>query len=456
MGMKPLSLRKIEEVTGGTYIGAPEEKDLLITGVVRDNHDVKKGSLFVCFQGEHVDGHDFAPEAFSSGAYACLTEKNLSENGGAYILVDSTFEALKKLAEYYRSLFSIPIIGITGSVGKTTTKEMIASVLSQKYKTLKTKGNLNNEIGVPLTLLSLEEEHEAAVIEMGISDFGEMKRLSKMVRPNICVMTVIGHSHLENLGNLEGVLRAKSEIFEYMPPDSTVMVNGDDELLYAMEIKMPKICYGFSKRNDIYSENIKNLGTNGVAFDLVRKEKKLSASVHSFGKHLVSAALSAAAVASFLSIDDEKLLQGFLDYAPVGGRANVFSTDYITIIDDAYNANPDSMKAGIQSLCELKGRRVAILGDMKELGEKEIELHKNLGILAGQSGLDVLICCGALAEHIYQGGRTDGRMQVWYFSEKAELFSVLPAMIQKNDTILVKASHSMAFEEIVNELKTLV
>lgn len=458
MKMKPLSLETIAEVTGGKYIGPESEKGRLITGVVRDNRHVQPGNLFVCIKGERVDGHDFAPSAFASGAYACLAEKELNEPGGPYILVASTLLALKALSKYYRSLFDIPVVGITGSVGKTTAKEMTASVLAEKYKVLKTPENLNNEIGVPLTILSLREEHEAAVIEMGISDLGEMSRLADIVRPDICLMTTIGYCHLEALHDLNGVLKAKSEVYSFMPKGGIAVVNGDDEMLSGFDPGIKKVTFGYGKNNDFRAENLKNNGFDGITCDIILPDGvRFNAEIPAFGSHIALAALAAAAIGSALGLSSENIRNGFKNYLPVGGRADVQKTDYITVINDCYNANPNSVTASLLSLCSLPGRRVAILGDMKELGTSARELHREIGALAGNQGLDCLICCGNMAEFIYKGLISSGctTCQAWNFPMKEALFSVLPSLIKKGDTVLVKASHSMHFEEIVEELKKL-
>ena len=242
MGMIPVTLKTVAEVTCGTLVGG--NGSVTLTGVVRDNREIKEGNLFVCFKGERSDGHDFANKAFEAGAAACLAQREIPDAKGPYILVEDTFTALKALAKYYRSLLNIPVIGVTGSVGKTTAKEMTAAVLSSKLKVLKTDANLNNEIGVPLTLLSITEEHQAAVVEMGISEFGEMSRLAEMVRPDICIMTTIGFCHLETLGDLDGVLKAKSEVFEFMNENGVAIVNGDDEKLAEFDPKVRKITFG--------------------------------------------------------------------------------------------------------------------------------------------------------------------------------------------------------------------
>ena len=454
MGMKPVTLKTIADVTGGKLVGGGE--DTLITGVVRDNREVKDGFLFVCFPGARVDGHDFASDAFSKGAAACLAQRELSDAAGPYILVEDTFTALKELAKYYRSLLNIPIIGVTGSVGKTTAKEMTAAALSAKLNVLKTAANLNNEIGVPLTLLSITEEHDAAVVEMGISDFGEMARLADMVRPDICIMTTIGFCHLETLGDLDGVLRAKSEVFEYMGENGVAIVNGDDEKLGAFDPGVRKITFGYGENNDWRGVNVRTDGTEGVLCDITNPDGAFSAYIPAFGSHMVLGALPAAIAARLLGLTDEEIERGLLKYAPVGGRANIQETGYIRIINDCYNANPNSMAASLASLSEVEGRKVAILGDMKELGAASRDLHRSIGDLAGQYKIDSLICLGAEAEFIYKGFIAGGyETEAWHFPMKEAMFSVLPRLIKEGDTVLVKASHSMGFDEVVEELKKL-
>lgn len=454
MGMKPLTLDTIARVTGGKLIGGNE--NTIITGVVRDNREVKEGNLFVCFPGERVDGHDFAPKAFEAGAAACLAQRELCDVKGPYILVDSTFQALKDLAKYYRSLFTIPVIGVTGSVGKTTAKEMTASALSAKLNVLKTSANLNNEIGVPLTLLSMTEEHEAAVVEMGISDFGEMSRLADMVRPDICIMTTIGFCHLETLGDLDGVLKAKSEVFRFMNENGVAIVNGDDEKLSDFDPGVRKITFGYGEENQWRGENIRSDGTEGVLCDIKYPDGAFSAYIPAFGSHMVLGALPAAITAHLLGLTDEEIERGLLKYAPVGGRANIKDTGFIRIINDCYNANPNSMAASLASLSQVEGRKVAILGDMKELGAASRDLHRSIGVLAGKYGIDSLVCLGAEAEFIYKGFISGGfETEAWHFPMKDAMFSVLPSLVKKGDTVLVKASHSMGFDEVVEELEKL-
>jgi UDP-N-acetylmuramoyl-tripeptide--D-alanyl-D-alanine ligase len=456
MVMKPLTLDTIARVTGGRYIGEDALRSAMITGVVRDNREVAPGNLFACIPGARVDGHSFAARAYESGAACCLAERKLLDAAGPYILVESTLDALKALGAYYRGLFDIPFIGVTGSVGKTTAKEMTAAVLSQKYCILKTPENLNNELGVPLTLLTLREEHEAAVIEMGISDFGEMSRLAQMVRPDICLMTTVGYCHLDNLKDLNGVLEAKSEVFRFMKPDGIAVVNGDDALLRSFDPGVRKLTFGLGPQNDVCAENIQADGVSGVTCDIVDNKSHISVFIPAFGSHMVLGALPAAAIGRLLGLTEEEIRLGLLSYAPVGSRASVEDTGYITLIDDCYNANPNSMSASIRSLCTLEGRKVAILGDMLELGSDTDSLHRQIGVLAAESGVDCLICCGARAEYIFKGLISTGReLESYHFPLKDALLSTLPSLIKKGDNVLVKASHSMHFEEITADLRKL-
>ena len=451
--MKHLTPKIIAEITGGEYVGNKSNRDAHIVGVVRDNHDVKPGNMFVCFRGARTDGHSFANSAYASGAACCLTEQALTDPQGPYVKVTSTFEAVKKIGRYYRSLFSVPVIGITGSVGKTTTKEMIAGVLGIKAKVLKTSENMNNELGVPLTLLSLDDSHEAAVIEMGISDFGEMSRLAMMVKPDIMIITKIGYSHLASFGDLNGVLRAKSEVFNYMSSDGTAILNGDDELLREYNPGIRKVMFGFNECNDFRAENVFSDGTESVTFDIVSANGRFNVIIPSYGSHLAAAALAATAIGRQLGLSDEDIARGLLSYRPVDGRARVKDTGHITLIDDCYNANPNSVMAALTSLSKLRKRRVAVLGDMLELGGKSEQLHREIGSYAAQNSIDSLICCGEMAKCIFSEYQSVGGRAAFYYPSKPELINALDKLIKKGDAVLVKASHSMGFDELLPYLR---
>jgi len=447
--MNTLTPQIIADITDGTYVGNDADRNKPITGAARDDRDVKQGNLFVCIRGARVDGHTFANSAYDKGAACCLAEQTIPDAKGPYVIVDSTLEAIKMIAEYYRSLFTIPVIGITGSVGKTTAKEIIAAVLGVKLNVLKTEMNLNNEIGVPLTLLSLNEHHEAAVIEMGIRDFGDMAILAQMVRPDIFVMTKIGYSHIVELGDLQGVLRAKTEAFAYMKPESIAILNGDDELLLGYDPKIRKITFGLEDHNNVRVINIHNNGIKSVEFEVVSDKGQFSVKMPAYGSHLAALAPAAVITGQMLGLTNDEISEGFLSYAPVEGRSNVKSQNEITLIDDCYNANPNSVKAALTSMSSLKGRHIAILGDMLNLGEHSKKMHYEVGAFAAQCGIDILLCQGELARNIFEGYNSSGGAQAYYYPLMTELSEIIPGKIKKGDVILVKASRGMHFEQLL-------
>jgi len=450
--MKNLTPQMIADITGGRYVGSEKDKSSFIKGAARDNRDVKPGNLFICIKGARVDGHDYANAAFDSGAACCLAQQELENAKGPYVIVDSTLEAIKTIGAYYRSLFNIPVIGITGSVGKTTAKEIIASVLGEKFCVLKTEMNLNNELGVPLTLLSLEEKHEVAVIEMGISDFGEMSRLTQMVRPDIFVMTKIGYSHIVELGDLQGVLKAKTEAFEYMKPTGTAVLNGDDELLMSYDPKMRKITFGLEEHNDVRALNIRANGINEIEMEIQCGKSRLEIKIPAYGSHISALAPAAVVIGHLLEMSDEEIKRGFLSYSSVEGRSKVTDSNGITLIDDCYNANPNSVKAALTSISDLEVRRVVILGDMLNLGEHSEKMHREVGAFAARMNIDVLLCHGEQAKFIYEGflSATPGSCEnAYYYEQINELIDDIPMKIKKGDAVLVKASRGMHFERLL-------
>ena len=449
--MKPFTLSEIAAACGGKYVGSEEMKSTAITSVERDSRQIKPGSLFLAIPGERVDGHDFIQKCYDSGAVCAVCERAPENAEKPYILVPSTLEAVKKIGRAYREKFDIPVVGVSGSVGKTSTKEMLYAVLSQKYKTHKTQGNLNNELGVPLTLLSMPEDAEAAVIEMGISGFGEMTRLSEMAQPTICVLTVIGCCHLENLGDRDGVLKAKTEMFANAREGAQYILNGDDDKLSQItEVRGTEpVFYGLDPRFRYHAENIENNGEGGVSCTLCFDGTRLDVTIPAIGSYMVSNALAAVAAGKLLGLSDEQLKNGVEAYKTVGSRANVINTESLRIIDDCYNANPTSVKASLDTLKNFSGRTVAILGDMKELGANELALHFDTGAYASEIGVNLVIGAGPLAKELVRGAHG-----IWYETVEA-LIKELPAHLKKGDTVLVKASHSMRFERIVDYLKNL-
>ena len=444
--MKPITLKEIAKSCGGQLFG---DENVLVTSIVTDSRQVTAGTMFSAIKGERVDGHNFVEQCINAGAVCALVEEK-PEIDCNYILVESTLNALKKIAEYYRSLFTIPFISITGSVGKTSTKEMISSVLSQKYNVHKTSGNFNNELGVPLTLFKLEEDHEIAVIEMGISGFSEMTRLATMVRPDISVITNIGYCHLENLKDLDGVLKAKTEVLEFLSDDGKMFFCGDDEKLYTVKehngIKTK--FYGFDDRNEYKAEIIETDLLKGIHCKLYLKNSTIECVVPSVESHMVSNALCAAAIGESLGMTATQIKAGVESYKTVGSRSNVIRKKDITIIDDCYNANPTSVRASVTSLSKFEGRKVAVIGDMKELGENENQLHFDTGAFINEKGIDVVIAVGELCKHLFNGAEKNG----YYFETVDECCEKIEGIIEKGDTVLVKASHSMHFDRIVETL----
>lgn len=432
-----------------------------VTGVVIDSRKIEPGNLFIATKGERVDGHTFIPSAFDKGCMAVVCEKLPEVITGPCILVKDSFQALKDIAEYYRLGLDIKVIGITGSVGKTSTKEFIAGVLSKKYRVIKTEGNFNNEVGLPLTILRIRDEHEIAVIEMGISHFGEMHRLSKIARPNVCVITNIGQCHLEFLGDRDGILRAKTEIFDYIKPDGRVCLNGDDDKLCKIDTISGKhpTRYGRNTENDVYATNVQSHGLLGSTATIWFHDENgdlnsFEATIPLPGDHMVDNALAATMLGIMFTLSIDQIRKGLNEMVSVGGRSNVVKTEQYTLIDDCYNANPVSMKAAIDLLTTADGRKVAIIGDMFELGEDEANLHFEVGKYARQKEIDLILCTGILSKNMYDGAKNgkSGPIVKW-FQTKQELLVNVKELLQTGDTILIKASHGMGFAEVVDLLK---
>ena len=456
--MKNMSLGKITEACGGIFHGTLEEQAYVVDSITTDSRQAEKGCLFVAIPGERVDGHDFIPSVFEKGALAVISERELENPAGPYIQVESSLEAVKGIAAYYREQLDIKVVGITGSVGKTSTKEVIASVLAQKYNVLKTLGNFNNELGLPLTVFRLRDEHQVAVLEMGISHFGEMHRLAKIARPDICVITNIGQCHLEFLKNRDGVLRAKTEIFDFMKEDGSIVLNGDDDkLAQIQEAKgIRPIFFGTESGRSVYADHIENLGLKGVQCRIHVDDKSVSVLIPIPGHHMVMNALAAAAVGHQLGLTMEEIKAGIEQLEAVSGRFHIIENGRLQIIDDCYNANPVSMKASLDVLCDAKGRRVAILGDMGELGENEAQLHAEVGAHASGNHIDLLICTGTVSSHMAEAAVADGGCgEVLQVPTLDALLTCLPSLIEPDDTVLVKASHFMHFEKVVEKLEKL-
>ncbi len=458
--MKHMSLKEIAAACGGTYYGDEASAVKEVSSVVIDSRKAEKDSLFIAIKGARVDGHAFIPQVMEKGALCAVSEQDLGDVSYPYIRVTSCAQALKDIAEHYRRSLDIKVVGISGSVGKTSTKEMIASVLSQKYHVLKTEGNFNNEIGLPLTVFNIRDEHEVAVLEMGISGFGEMTRLAKIARPDVCVITNIGVAHLENLGTRDGILKAKTEMFAYMNPEGTIILNGDDDKLFAFtpENGVAPTYFGLDASHPFHAENVANRGLKGSEADFVTPKSRFHAHISIPGSHMVYNALAGIAVGYALGMTDEEIARGIEANVTIAGRNNIIETDDYTIIDDCYNANPASMKASLDVLSFADTRTVAILGDMFELGEGSEKMHYGVGVHAAEKDIDVLICIGELTAATVQGAMETAEekglpTEIHYFKTKEDFFKEAGDILKRKDTILIKASHGMGFTEIVEQLK---
>lgn len=435
------------------------EEQQNVTFVTLDSREVTKDTLFIATPGERVDGHDYLEQAFEKGAICVVVERITPyleiHQDKAYILVENSFKALKDLAAYYRQTLSIQVVGISGSVGKTSTKEMIAKVLEQKYKVLKTQGNFNNEVGLPLTVLKIEKEHDVAVLEMGISDFGEMKRLSMIARPDLCVFTNIGDCHLEQLGNRKGVLRAKLEMLDYAQANATIILNHQDEHLRTAQIDHQKtiLYYGTSLDAQVRVLSCIDLGLLGTKCKFHTDKGEFEVAIKIPGIHMVDNALAACAVGLSMSLTLEEIKAGIEAVTATKGRSNLIQTKHYMVLDDCYNANPVSMKAGLEVLSNTNLRRVAILGDMFELGELEETYHREIGSAFAKSPIEVGIFIGTKAKWMYENAQSNNlQQQTYYFESMEAFFSQAQALLKEQDAILVKASHGMEFTKIVDFL----
>lgn len=478
--MPGMTLSNIAEACHGRYVGDEKLLSEQISGAVTDSRQVTDGYLFIPIKGERVDGHDFIPQVFAQGALAVLSERELDNPAGPYILVESSTQAMKDIAAFYRGQIRAKVVGITGSVGKTSTKEMIASVLEEKYSVLKTAGNFNNEIGLPLTLFRIRDYHDVAVVEMGISDFGEMHRLGAMARPDISVITNIGYCHLENLGDRDGVLKAKTEVFEHLSPNASIILNGDDDKLasknhvlisgtepdahsqngVSSERKIiDPVYYGINQLSDygitkqIYATDVENLGFDGMTATVHTPKGEFDVHIHIPGEHNVYNALCATAVGLELGLDLDMIKDGIEKAKTIAGRTNFIKANDMTIIDDCYNANPVSMKTSLEILSHAKGRHIAVLGDMGELGSDEAALHYQVGEAVGQYGINTLFCAGKLAVNYAEAAKkVNPKCDVHYYENRDDMLAELKSYVKKGDTILIKASHFMEFTEVVNQI----
>ncbi|MBQ8868435.1 MAG: UDP-N-acetylmuramoyl-tripeptide--D-alanyl-D-alanine ligase [Oscillospiraceae bacterium] len=448
-----LSLDRAAQFAGGCLKNA---QDAFVTSVTTDTREIKEGSLFVALKGERFDGHDFAAEAVKKGAVAVLSERDAEcyNEQIPLIVVEDTYKALLSLAAGYRRMLEMSAVGVTGSVGKTTTKDMIAAVLSAAVKTGKTQGNFNNHIGVPRTIFSLSEEDKAAVIEMGMNHAGEISALTRVARPDIAVITNIGVSHIEYLKTRQNILEAKLEILESMAGDAPLIINADNDILGGIyELGEHRVIRCSAEGNDAYvSASDICESSSGSSFKInVGGHFLTEAFVPAVGIHNVQNALLAAAVGVVMGLSGEQIKKGLLSFVPSGMRQKITECAGMTFIEDCYNASPTSMVASLDVLATLKKTRaVAVLGDMLELGDISDEEHIKVGQYAAEK-CDLVLCQGDAAKKMHKAAKDAGAKSVW-FESKEELVEYLLSELKENDCVLFKASLYMGFGKIVESL----
>ena len=455
--MEAITIQELLEAVDGTLLG---QADLsrTVSQVDTDSRDIHPGSLFIPLVGERFDGHAYVNAALEAGAAGCLTARPWPERreDRFYIQVADTERALGDLARWYKNRFAIPCVGVTGSVGKTTAKDMIAAVLGVKYKVLKTEGNFNNNIGLPLTLLRLDASYQAAVLEMGMDKFGEIDYLSGIVEPDVGVITNIGDAHIEKLGSRENIFRAKCELIPHIRTGGLLVLNADDALLTTLRGRTPvdTVFCGKAEGAEYRSQVTGGDGVSHIHCHLTTPRMDREVKIPALGEHMIYPTLIAAAVGERLGLTPDEIQRGLARFVPTRMRMNLVQRgENITILDDTYNANPQSMRAAIQVLSDSHSSyKAAVLGDMFELGPYSPALHTEVGECLGKQHIHCLVAVGDEAKHIAEGARATGVPQVYYCRDKAEAKAVLPEIVKPDSTILVKASRGMKMEELVARL----
>ncbi len=435
-------------------LGTNLNSDNIINRVSIDSRDVDENTLFFAIKGERFDGHDFVKEVAEKGVGAVVCHREV-ECSAPVIYVEDTKDALLDFASYYRhSIKDLNVIALTGSVGKTTTKEMVACVMAQSGETLKTEGNFNNEIGVPKTLFRLENSTKNAVIEMGMDGFNQISVLAKCVKPDCAIITNIGVSHIEILGSREGILQAKMEMLDGLRKGSSLFLNGDNDMLSTVKNDDYNIVFfGIENKNcDILAEDIKEIGLS-TEFVAVKGDIRQKITIPTVGIHNVYDALSAFAVGLEYGISPENIAIGLENYTPSGMRQRIREAGGITVIEDCYNASPDSQKAGLNSLCKIaKGRKIAVLGDMLELGDYSETAHRSVGEYVAECKVDMLYTFGEQSKFMADSAKKSVMNNVFAFTDKSELTNALLNEIKTGDTLLFKASRGMRLEEVFEKI----
>lgn len=457
--MQILTVKDIIKATRGELIAKPKHTaGIEIDEITIDSRNVREGALFVPLLGEKADGHDYINSALKHGASASLTSKDIKLTAeGTVIRVADTRKALGDIARFYKEKYPVKSVAITGSVGKTTTKDLVYAVLAERFNTRKTPNNFNNDLGVPLTIFGIEAEHEMAVIEMGMNHFGEIEYLAGIAKPDIAIITNIGMSHVENLGSQEGIFKAKMEIAKQFGENNTLYVNGDDELLGTLQSSSYKVVkFGLDRENDVYAKDVESRGLKGVEFTVVHSGGEFRARVTQPGIHNVYNALAAVCAGLNFGMSNEEIAAGLENCVYTSQRLEIIDHNGIEIINDCYNSSPDSIRAAlkVQQLSD-KPRRVAILGDVLEMGKYAPKAHYELGSDVVGAGVELLITAGENAARLAEGARAAGMQDVHSFKTTDEAVSALGELIREGDSVLVKASHGMKFIKITEALKTL-
>lgn len=446
--MQNITIRDILKMTGGK---AELDIDLNIevNNISNDSRKTKENCIYAAIVGDRLDGHDFVEAALKNGALAAIVEKKVTEKD---ILVKDTRVALRDIAMGYRSRFDIPFVAVTGSSGKTTTKDMLYFAISESLKTLRNLGNLNSEIGLPMTIYNLDSSHECAILEMGMYVQGEIDYLAEIVKPNFAIITNVGVAHIQSAGSRENILKAKLEIANYMDENDFLLINGDNDMLKALEKKafIPSVfTFGMEPCNDIRlisyeTGNDKMIIKADILGEIIKYE------IPTLGIHNVYNSLSAMGICKLMGLDMEKSAEGISKYKPSRYRMEIRKTCDKTVVEDYYNANPDSVKASIETFRELKGeRKVAILADMLELGEISQKAHMDAGMQASEI-FDVIICIGEEAKYIGKGANERNFKEniIHFFKNNEEAISKISSILRPGDVILIKGSRGMKLEEV--------
>lgn len=451
--MQRININDIVTATGGRLVCG--NGDFEISEITTDSRKAGVNMLFVPILGENNDGHDFIGSAFENGADAVITHRDIPEIPGKNIVrVEDTRVAFGDIARFYKQKYNLPTVGITGSVGKTTTKDMISAVLAMKYNTLKTQGNFNNDIGLPITIFRLEKKHEMAVLEMGMSHMGEIHYLASIAKPDVAVITNIGMSHIENLGSQENIWKSKMQICDFFDENGLLVVNGDDEFLRRGSDKCKVISCGIENKNcDLVAEDIENLGIDGTRFKVRVEGEKYEVYVKIPGVHNVYNALCAIAVGRHFGVSMQDIIDGIREFLLTNMRMEIKNSGGICVINDCYNASPDSMRAALKVLQNMKSvRKIAVLGDVLEMGgfaEKAL-----YGVGLEMDGIDILVTVGENSKYIAKGAKLSGVETVVSFGSNNEAIDYLEEHIKEGDAVLIKASRGMHFEEITEALFT--